>query len=337
MTSTSKSDQVILHGLSRRSFLSKAGAGLSAALGSGRLLHGQSLDQPREKQRVLRVAHLTDIHVQPERRAPEGLAACLKHVQDLKEKPDLILSGGDHVMDAVRQTRERTKTQWDIWTNALKTENQIPVRSCIGNHDIWGWEQDKSGATGKEPDYGKNWATEALGLSRRFYGFDQGGWHFIALDSVQPRGPEGDGSHSAYLDEEQLDWFRRELATVPSTTPILIWSHVPIVSALPITNPRPSKTGNLYIEEGHVHSDAAILVNLMAKHKNIKACLSGHLHQVETVEIKGIHFHCNGAVCGGWWRGKNRGFAEGYAVVDLYNDGSYDCQYVPYGWNAKQV
>lgn len=315
--------------LGRRGFLRAAG-GLSLGM-----LLGASDARAEARTRVLRVAHLTDVHVQPELRAPEGLAACLKHVQDLKDKPDLILSGGDHVMDAVRQTRDRTKAQWDIWAQAIKSDNSIPIRSCIGNHDIWGWEKDKSGATGQERDYGKNWAVEALGIPRRYYSFTQGGWKFLALDGVQPSGPERDGSHSAYIDDEQLDWLKAELRATPKTTPILIWSHVPIVSALPITNPRKSKTGNVVIEEGHVHNDAAILIALLSKHPNVKACLSGHLHQVEHVQIKGIHFHCNGAVCGAWWRGKNRGFAEGYAVVDLFDDGSYECDYVPYGWVAK--
>ncbi|WP_406694792.1 metallophosphoesterase [Singulisphaera sp. Ch08] len=317
-------------GFDRRSFLKMTG-GLAAAFAAG----GTSFGKPSERNRVLRVAHITDIHVQPERRAPEGLASCLKHIQSLQDKPDLILSGGDHVMDSVRQTRDRTKTQWDIWTNVLKAENSIPVKSCIGNHDIWGWEKDKSGATGNEPDFGKKWAIDALGLPNRYYSFTQAGWHFITLDGVQPAGPVGDGSHSAYLDEEQLDWFKRDLASVPKTTPILIWSHVPIVSALPITNPRPTLTGNIYIEEGHVHSDAGVIVNELAQYPNVKACLSGHLHQVEQIEIKGINFHCNGAVCGGWWKGKNRGFDEGFALVDLYDDGSYECRYETYGWVAE--
>ncbi len=317
-------------GLDRRTFLKWTG-GLAAGLAAGHTRVGAST----ERRRVLRVAHLTDIHVQPERRAPEGMAACLDHVQSLREKPDLILSGGDHVMDAVRQKRDRTRIQWDIWKKVLKAENSIPVRSCIGNHDIWGWDKEKSHATGNEPDFGKKWAIEALDLPGRYYSFDQAGWHFIALDGVQPAGPKGDGSHSAYLDEAQFDWLRRELASVPVTTPILVWSHVPIVSALPITNPRESLTGNLSIEEGHLHSDAGAIVDLLSRFPNVKACLSGHLHQVDHVEIKGVHFHCNGAVCGGWWKGKNRGFDEGYALVDLFDDGSYQCQYQAFGWVAE--
>ena len=35
-----------------------------------------------------------------------------------------------------------------------------------------------------------------------------------------------------------------------------------------------------------------------------------------------------------WWRGALDGFPEGYAIVDLYDDGSHTCNYVAYGWLA---
>jgi 3',5'-cyclic-AMP phosphodiesterase len=92
----------------RRDFL-KLGAGLAATT-----LHAYGLGAP-ERKRVLRLAHVTDVHVQPELRAPEGMAACLRHIQATAEKPNLILSGGDHVMDCIRQTRDRTRVQWNLW------------------------------------------------------------------------------------------------------------------------------------------------------------------------------------------------------------------------------
>ena len=55
---------------------------------------------------------------------------------------------------------------------------------------------------------------------------------------------------------------------------------------------------------------------------------------VDHVTIKGVNFHCNGAVCGSWWKGPNGGVAEGYALLDLYDDGSNTCEYVGYGWKA---
>lgn len=318
--------------LPRRRFLQLAG-GLAAA---GFATRGLGAVRTTGRKRVLRVAHLTDFHVQPELRAPEGMTSCLRHLQATAEKPDLILSGGDHVMDCVRQPRERTKLQWDLWQKIMKAETAIPVRACIGNHDIWGWNKAKSGTTGHEPEFGKKWASDALGLDRPYYSFDQAGWHFITLDGVQPGEPEG--SFYGALDEAQLDWLQRDLAAVPKTTPVLIWSHIPIVSALaPLINRPGPRTKPIAIENGHVHWDAVPILALLTKYPNVKACLSGHLHRIEHVEMKEIHFYCNGAVCGGWWKGKNDGFDEGYALVDLYDDGSLDCRYTSFGWNAASV
>lgn len=313
----------------RRSFL-----GLFASTGAfGLWPRALRANEPTPAQRVLRVAHLTDVHVQPERRAPEGMAACLRHIQQLSDKPGLILTGGDHVMDCVRQPRDRTRVQWDLWKRIVVDENTIPVQSCIGNHDIWGWNKSKSGATGGEPDYGKKWACDVLGLGKTYYSFSRSGWHFIALDGVQPR--EIEGEFCGYLDDEQYDWLQRDLAGTPASRPILIWSHIPIISALAtLINPERSLTQDISIEAGHVHADAAKILALLVRYPNVKACLSGHLHRVEHVEFKGIHFHCNGAVSAAWWRGKNDGFAEGYALVDLFADGSHHVQYVPFGWQA---
>lgn len=317
-----------LTSLNRRGFLLG-----SAAVAAGTVLSPHVALARAGRKRVLRVAHLTDAHVQPELRAAEGLSACYKHVNGLKEKPDLILFGGDQVMETFAAKRPRTQLQWDLCQKIGKTENGIPWKACIGNHDIWGWYKEKSEASGNEPDYGKKWAVQALELPNRYYSFTQAGWHFIALDSVQPGVKEG--TYSAYLDEEQLEWLKKELAGVPKERPILIWSHVPIVSAMVLLSGRKTATSEATITAGQIHTDAGALVDLLAKYPNVKACLSGHLHEVEDLRIKGVNFHCDGAVCGGWWKGPHHGFAEGYALLDLYDDGSYTNTYTTYGWKAE--
>jgi 3',5'-cyclic AMP phosphodiesterase CpdA len=307
----------------RRQFLS------AAALGAGAL--GRPARAEDAAKRVLRVAHLTDTHIQPELRAADGVAACLRHVNGTA-KPDLILTGGDHIMDAFEQPRERSQLQWGLWAKTLKQENAVPVKGCIGNHDIWGWNKAKSKAAGDEPDYGKKWACEALGLGNRYYSFTQGGWKFVALDGVQPGAKEG--TYSAYLDDEQFDWLTRELRDTPATTPVLVWSHVPIVSVWPALAPRQQPTAALSLSAGLTHTDAGKVVDLLSKHPNVKACLSGHLHVTDEVRVKGVRFLCNGAVSGNWWKGTHQGVPEGYAVLDLFADGRLTCEYVPYGWEA---
>jgi hypothetical protein len=42
----------------------------------------------------------------------------------------------------------------------------------------------------------------------------------------------------------------------------------------------------------------------------------------------------NGAVSGNWWKGKRYFTDNGYAMVNLYNDGSFENEYVPYGFTV---
>ena len=44
------------------------------------------------RERSLRLAHMTDVHVQPERGAGEGLSMALDHMQSLDVAPDLQLT-----------------------------------------------------------------------------------------------------------------------------------------------------------------------------------------------------------------------------------------------------
>src|SRR5688572_30037585 len=176
------------------------GALAAGALGMGLLDQASAQITPaasnRSRQRVVRIAHLTDIHVQPERRANEGMIACLHHLQGLAEPPDLIFTGGDSIMDCFEADEARTKLQWDLYRSILKDECSIRLYSCIGNHDIWGWCKSKSGCTGSEPNYGKKRAIEMLGVQERFFSFTypspgNNGWHYIVLDSTQTDGGEG--------------------------------------------------------------------------------------------------------------------------------------------------
>ena len=118
----------------RRKFLEIATS--ASAIGFAPQMLVATDNQPAR--RALRVVHMTDVHVQPELRAPEGMTACLRHIQQMAVKPDLILSGGDHVMDCIRQPRDRTQVQWELWKRIAADENAIPIQACVGNHDIWG-------------------------------------------------------------------------------------------------------------------------------------------------------------------------------------------------------
>lgn len=318
----------------RREVLSLAGAtALGAVAWSGLPAPAGAATVNPHRKRCLRVAHLTDLHVQPERRAAEGMTACLRHVEQLRDKPQLILTGGDSVFDSFAADDARTKLQWDIWQKVLKDECSIPVRSAIGNHDIWGWNKTSSKTIGDEPNYGKLRSTEMLGIENRFYTFSQCGWQFIVLDSTQPH-PEDPNAYTAHLDDEQFDWLERTLRDVPSTRPVVLLSHIPILSASAFLFAN-QQGGNFQYSCALTHSDCVKLKDLFARHPNVKLSLSGHLHTLDRVDYNGVSYLCNGAVCGHWWQGRHKDCDEGYAVLDLYDDGSFDSEYAKYGWKAE--
>ncbi|WP_165073413.1 metallophosphoesterase family protein [Paludisphaera rhizosphaerae] len=315
----------------RRGFLAASGG-----LGAAGILGGSALiaaPPGPDRKRVLRVAHLTDVHVKPEDRGAEGMAACLHHVQDLNPKPDFILLGGDHVMDCFKQKYDRTKVIWDLYGSVLKAECSIPVYSCVGNHDVWGWDKGKAETRGDEPLFGKKWTIDAAGMPDRYYSFTKAGWKFLVIDSIQP-GPTP-VSFAAFLDEAQLDWLKRELRDTPPTTPILYMSHVPIFSAMALYKRRKDATTGGFVNCGDMHTDGTELLDLLSSHPNVKVCLSGHLHLMDSCRIRNVDFYCNAAVCAAWWWGAYQGFGEGYGVYDLYDDGSHDFQWHGYGWKAE--
>jgi 3',5'-cyclic-AMP phosphodiesterase len=278
---------------------------------------------------TVRVAHLTDFHVQPELEAARGAAKCLRHAQ--ARQPDLILNTGDCVMDTLHTDRARTQQQWDVWNSVLRSECSTKIAHCIGNHDIWGWGREASGIAGQEPGWGKKWAMDELGLSRPYHAFDLGAsWRVVMLDSVQPS-PEG--VWFAKLDDEQFSWLEGELAA--TRKPTLIASHIPICSpAIFLDSGRISGTPDAPAPSvRRQHVDVKRLGALFTRNPHVRLCVSGHLHEIDRAEFMGVTYMTNPAVCGDWWKGLHRGvFGEMYTLLDLHPDGTFDVERIDYGW-----
>ncbi len=276
------------------------------------------------RQRMGRIAYLGDVHLMPRKRPMRGLADCLHHIQNQPDKPTLILNGGDTIMDSLSRNRRDTRRQWEAWQTVVKAECSLPIQHCLGNHDVWAHEESQ-----KDPLAGKKWAQEQLHFTHRYRSFDKAGWHFIVLDDIQPKADKS--WFSARLDEKQMDWLRNDLKKTSPKTPVLVMSHVPIVSAsafpaLPKNNPN-----QWVIRDGSMHTDAPTLISLFRQYPNVKTCISGHKHVLDQVDHNGVSYLCNGAVSGNWWQSKTfKGTHAGYALLDLYNDGTVERTYVSY-------
>jgi 3',5'-cyclic-AMP phosphodiesterase len=309
--------------LTRRDFLRNMSV---AALGAAAFTPFDTFaNHPQNRRRVLRIAHLTDVHVQPEKSAPEGMARALQHAQSLSDKPDIIFNGGDSIMDALKADKARTKTQWQVWQSVLKNECSLPVVHCIGNHDVWGWKM-KEAVIRQNQFYGKQWAMDEFGLTARYYSFDKAGWHFIVLDSTHA----AKGGYIAKLDEEQFVWLQDDLKKTPAATPVCVLSHIPIICFCSFFDGDNEKSGDWQVPGAWMHIDARRIKDVLRQHANVKICLSGHIHLQDDVTYLGVKYLCNGAVSGNWWDGAYQEFPPAYAVVDLYDDGSSESEYIPY-------
>ena len=267
----------------------------------------------------IRLAHFTDMHVKPGKDIESAVAKAFHHVQQQNPKPDFIVNGGDAIMDALEADKSNTRMQWDLFHRLLKNENSLPLYHCIGNHDVWGWFVKEN-----KPDadrlYGKAWAVETLQLKKRYYSFTQRKWHFIVLDSTQLNPA---GGYIGKLDEEQLSWLQRELASVSKEKFISIISHIPVLSICAgLFFDKNEPNGDFKIQRNLMHSDFLILKKLFRKYPNIKTCLSGHIHLQDVVEYLGIKYYCDGAISGNWWKGNFQEFAPAYAIIEFFDDGS---------------
>lgn len=301
--------------ISRRSLMSGAGA-----FGIGSILDPLAvLARPKS----FRIVHITDIHIQPELHAGDGFALCVKKIQSLNPKPDLIITGGDHVMDVLHVARPRADLQFAMFAERIKPL-EIPVHHCVGNHDVYGWATD-SPIKASDPAYGKALYEEKVREGRSYYSFDHKGWHFIVLDSI---GIEA-GSWTGNVDDAQLQWLKDDLSSVSLTTPIIVTVHMPILTCF------------IQETEGTIAKPSAqsVLGNGKAvfdllRTRSVKLVLQGHTHVVESVDYLGTKFFTAGAVSGEWWKGPRLGVhPEGFTVIDC---GATDVkvEYVPYGWKA---
>ncbi len=261
---------------------------------------------------------LTDCHEQPELDGIHGTDLAMQEARKIKS--DFAIQGGDHVFDALGVSKDRATQLFDLYG---KTEQDLglKVHHTIGNHDCFG-VYTASGVPTTDPEYGKKMYAERFGPT--YYSFGHKGVHFLVLDSI---GITPDRFYEARMDDDQLAWLSKELAAIPAGQPIVVVTHIPLVTAVPsYTIPAPQAAhGN-----GFTHGPAAI--KLFEGH-NVLAVLQGHTHVNEEVIWHGIPYLTSGAVCGNWWHGTRLGTPEGFTVVTIVG-GKLSTRYVPTGFKS---
>ena len=270
----------------------------------------------------LRFAFYTDIHARTEWETP---AAMMKAAARLAaEAPAFSIAGGDLITDGFQSGPNAVAPRWDVYMRMHEATKGM-VYPVIGNHDLVAARPEDGSPVAEDPraDFKKH-----MGMDRTYYAFDIAGYHFIVLDSIHVL--DGDAPYEGRIDDEQLAWIRADLAQLTPGTPLVLCSHIPLMTAYYIalygTERAPSP--------GRVVVNAREVLALFEGHR-LLLVLQGHLHVDELIRWKETTFITGGAICAKWWRGPWHGTHEGFGMVTLDGD-SVGWEYIDYGWTARR-
>ena len=201
---------------------------------------------------------LSDSHIgfnkPPNADARATFREAIAKVQALPVRADFII----HTGDVSQLSRDQ---EFDDAEQMLKAAG-LPVFFIPGEHDML------------DPEGGKAFL-DRFGKGSRgagWYSFDHRGVHFVALVNVADLKPGGMGN----LGAEQLKWLAADLSGKSSSTPIVVFAHIPLWT--------------VYADWGWGTDDSAQALKLLARFGSVTV-LNGHIHQI-TQKVEGrIAFH----------------------------------------------
>ena len=208
--------------------------------------------------RPFQFVQLSDSHIGFSKPANPDARATFREavakVMALPERPDFII----HTGDVSQLSRD---SEFDDAEQILR-ETGMQVFFIPGEHDML----DPDGGKAFLDRFGKQ--TKGTG----WYSFDHRGVHFVALVNVADLKPGGMGN----LGADQLKWLRNDLARFGSSTPIVVFAHIPLWT--------------VYADWGWGTDDSEQALRLLRRFGSVTV-LNGHIHQI-TQKVEGhIAFH----------------------------------------------
>jgi 3',5'-cyclic AMP phosphodiesterase CpdA len=182
------------------------------------------------------------------------LKAAVDKINGLSTPPEFLLHTGD--ISHLSKPEE-----FDTVDQILKGASAKDVFFVPGEHDVLNDD-------GKQylDRYGKN--TKGAG----WYSFDQKGVHFIGLVNVLNLKAGGLGT----LGSEQLAWMEDDVKHLKSSTPIVVFAHIPLWSVYP--------------DWGWGTQDSAEALGYLKKFGSVTV-LNGHIHQTMQKVEGNVTFH----------------------------------------------
>ncbi|WP_244189622.1 metallophosphoesterase family protein [Streptomyces incarnatus] len=205
---------------------------------------------------ALRFVQVSDSHIGFQGPANTDVAGsfaeAIRQVNGLGFRPDFVMHSGD-------LTHLSTAGQFDQVRQMMTGLRTDRVFTVPGEHDSIG----DAGRT-----YRQVFGRGTLGDG--WYSFDTHGVHFVALVNTLSLEKLG------HLGTEQIDFVRRDLAGLPSDTPVVVFSHIPLFA--------------MYPKWGWSTDDALKVIALLRRFSSV-TCLNGHVHQLFTKTEGNITFH----------------------------------------------
>jgi len=262
---TTQGGAVANDGIDRRNFLSCmawAGTGLLWTMAGGvptSKLFAATTDAAGKAAHagdVFSFVQISDSHIGFNKAANPDVSGTLQLAIDkinaLEVKPEFMLHTGDI-------TQSSKPAEFDTASQIIKGTNVAETFYVPGEHDT----SFDDGALYMQR-FGKN--TQGSG----WYSYTHKGVHFIGLNNVQQL--DGLGK----LGPDQLAWLKKDLAGLSSSTPIVIFAHIPLWMVYPLWG-----WGTSDGEEalGHLKRFGSVTV------------LNGHIHQVVQKVEGNVAFH----------------------------------------------
>ena len=201
---------------------------------------------------------ISDSHIGFNKPANTDVVGTLKQaivkINALPVAPDFILHTGD--LSHLSEPQE-----FDTLDQLLKTAKAGRVLYVPGEHDVV-----SDGGKEYRARYGKG--TKGDG----WFSFDQRGIHFIGLVNVMNIAEGALG----LLGEDQLAWLKEDVSGVSSSTPVVVFAHVPLWS--------------IYPQWGWGTQDAERALGLLKRFGSVTV-LNGHIHQTLKKVEGNVTFH----------------------------------------------
>jgi 3',5'-cyclic AMP phosphodiesterase CpdA len=250
------------HAMNRRQLMRHSawfGAAVGLAVVGGEVIShvAGTADAARSTARpTLRFAQVSDSHIGFTGKANPNVAnsfnQAIENINNLGYTPDFVIHTGD-------LTHLATPGQFDQVKQMMTGLHTPHVFAVPGEHD--------------SIDDGGQKYRSAFGAGTRgdgWYSFDIAGVHVIALVNTLNLKKLG------HLGVDQLDFVSKDVAGLPSDTPIIVFSHIPLFA--------------MYPDWGWGTDDAAQALSYLRRFSSV-TCLNGHVHQVFSKTEGNVTFH----------------------------------------------